>query len=90
VITQSPVEEKIYGNYNTFSRIMNLIMQNCWLGREGYENGRGLFYSSCNFLLLQRFQMANLRDGIDGLMAGTSAISVLALVFTFLSGNIIF
>lgn len=34
---------------------------------------------------------ANLTDGIDGLAAGTSAISVTALgVFTFVSGNIIF
>ncbi|MEQ3661400.1 MAG: phospho-N-acetylmuramoyl-pentapeptide-transferase [Flavobacterium sp.] len=34
---------------------------------------------------------ANLTDGIDGLAAGTSAISVLALgVFAFVSGNIIF
>ena len=33
---------------------------------------------------------ANLTDGIDGLAAGTSAISVLALgIFTFVSGNII-
>jgi len=34
---------------------------------------------------------ANLTDGIDGLAAGTSAISVFALgIFTFVSGNIIF
>jgi phospho-N-acetylmuramoyl-pentapeptide-transferase len=34
---------------------------------------------------------ANLTDGIDGLAAGTSAISVLVLgIFTFVSGNIIF
>lgn len=34
---------------------------------------------------------ANLTDGIDGLAAGTSAISVLTLgIFTFVSGNIIF
>jgi phospho-N-acetylmuramoyl-pentapeptide-transferase len=34
---------------------------------------------------------ANLTDGIDGLAAGTSAISVLTLgLFTFVSGNIIF
>ena len=34
---------------------------------------------------------ANLTDGIDGLAAGTSAISVLTLgILTFLSGNIIF
>ena len=33
---------------------------------------------------------ANLTDGIDGLAAGTSAISVLAIgIFTFISGNII-
>jgi phospho-N-acetylmuramoyl-pentapeptide-transferase len=33
---------------------------------------------------------ANLTDGIDGLAAGTSAISVLAIgIFTFVSGNII-
>jgi hypothetical protein len=25
------------------------------------------FYSSCDFLLSQRYQMANLTDGIDGL-----------------------
>ena len=34
---------------------------------------------------------ANLTDGLDGLAAGTSAISVLTLgLFTFVSGNIIF
>lgn len=34
---------------------------------------------------------ANLTDGIDGLAAGTSAISVVTIgIFTFLSGNIIF
>lgn len=34
---------------------------------------------------------ANLTDGVDGLAAGTSAISVLTLgIFTFVSGNIIF
>jgi phospho-N-acetylmuramoyl-pentapeptide-transferase len=33
---------------------------------------------------------ANLTDGIDGLAAGTSAISVLALGFYCRSGNIIF
>lgn len=34
---------------------------------------------------------ANLTDGIDGLAAGTSAISVVALgIFTFVSGNVIF
>ena len=33
----------------------------------------------------------NLTDGLDGLAAGTSAVSVLALgIFTFVSGNIIF
>jgi hypothetical protein len=45
---------------------------------EGYENGRGLFYSSCN-LLLQRYQMAQFNRWNRRLAAGTSAISVLAL-----------
>jgi phospho-N-acetylmuramoyl-pentapeptide-transferase len=61
---------------------MNLIMQSCWFD-EGYENGRGLFYSSRNFIITAVSNGANLTDGIDGLAAGTSAISVLALGFYF-------
>jgi UDP-N-acetylmuramyl pentapeptide phosphotransferase/UDP-N-acetylglucosamine-1-phosphate transferase len=46
---------------------------------EGYENGVACFIPVV-FLLSQRSNGANLTDGIDGL-AGTSAISVLALGF---------
>lgn len=43
------------------------------------------------FIITAASNGANLTDGIDGLAAGTSAISVLTLgIFTFVSGNIIF
>ena len=43
------------------------------------------------FIVTAVSNAANLTDGIDGLAAGTSAISVVTLgIFTFLSGNIIF
>ena len=42
------------------------------------------------FIITSVSNGANLTDGIDGLAAGTSAISVLALgIFTFVSGNLI-
>jgi phospho-N-acetylmuramoyl-pentapeptide-transferase len=48
-----------------------------------------IFYPGSYFIITA--VRANLTDGIDGLAAGTSAISVLALgIFTFVSGNIIF
>jgi phospho-N-acetylmuramoyl-pentapeptide-transferase len=49
-----------------------------WTG-EGMKNGLGWFYSSCYFYYHSSSNGANLTDGIDGLAAGTSAISVLAL-----------
>ncbi|MFN3941069.1 MAG: phospho-N-acetylmuramoyl-pentapeptide-transferase [Flavobacterium sp.] len=43
------------------------------------------------FIVTAVSNAANLTDGIDGLAAGTSAISVVTLgIFTFVSGNIIF
>lgn len=43
------------------------------------------------FIVTAVSNAANLTDGIDGLAAGTSAISVVTLgIFTFLTGNIIF
>lgn len=62
-----------------------------WTG-EGYENWAWLiFIPMVIFIITAVSNGANLTDGIDGLAAGTSAISVLALgVFTFVSGNIIF
>ena len=62
-----------------------------WAG-EGYENWAWLvFIPIVIFIITAVSNGANLTDGIDGLAAGTSAISVLALgIFTFVSGNIIF
>jgi phospho-N-acetylmuramoyl-pentapeptide-transferase len=62
-----------------------------WTG-EGYENWAWLiFIPMVIFIITAVSNGANLTDGIDGLAAGTSAVSVLALgIFTFVSGNIIF
>lgn len=62
-----------------------------WTG-DGYEDYAWLiFIPIVIFIITAVSNGANLTDGIDGLAAGTSAISVLALgIFTFVSGNIIF
>ena len=62
-----------------------------WTG-EGYENWAWLiFIPMVIFIITAVSNGANLTDGIDGLAAGTSAVSVIALgIFTFVSGNIIF
>lgn len=62
-----------------------------WAG-EGYENWAWIvFIPIVIFIITAVSNGANLTDGIDGLAAGTSAISVVALgLFTFVSGNIIF
>ncbi|MCO6175283.1 phospho-N-acetylmuramoyl-pentapeptide-transferase [Flavobacterium sp. NRK F10] len=59
---------------------------------DGYEKWAWLiFIPVVIFIITAVSNGANLTDGIDGLAAGTSAISVLTLgIFTFLSGNIIF
>lgn len=59
---------------------------------EGYENYAWLvFIPIVIFIITAVSNGANLTDGIDGLAAGTSAISVLSLgIFAFVSGNIIF
>ena len=61
-----------------------------WMG-DGYENYVWLIYiPMVIFIVTAVSNGANLTDGIDGLAAGTSAITVLALaVFTFISGNVI-
>ena len=61
-----------------------------WTG-DGYEKWAWLvFIPIVIFIITAVSNGANLTDGIDGLAAGTSAISVLALgIFTFISGNII-
>ena len=62
-----------------------------WTG-DGYQNWAWLiFIPIVIFIITAVSNGANLTDGIDGLAAGTSAISVIALgIFTFVSGNIIF
>ncbi|WP_333695253.1 phospho-N-acetylmuramoyl-pentapeptide-transferase [Flavobacterium sp.] len=59
---------------------------------EGYESWAWMiFIPIVIFIITAVSNGANLTDGIDGLAAGTSAISVLTLgIFTFVSGNIIF
>jgi phospho-N-acetylmuramoyl-pentapeptide-transferase len=58
---------------------------------DGYENWAWIiFIPVVIFIITAVSNGANLTDGIDGLAAGTSAISVIALgIFTFVSGNII-
>ena len=62
-----------------------------WTG-DGYQDYAWLiFIPMVIFIIVAVSNGANLTDGIDGLAAGTSAISVVALgVFTFVSGNFIF
>ncbi len=62
-----------------------------WMG-DGYKKWAWLiFIPMVIFIITAVSNGANLTDGIDGLAAGTSAVSVLALgIFTFVSGNIIF
>lgn len=62
-----------------------------WMG-EGYENYVWLiFIPIVIFIVTAVSNGANLTDGIDGLAAGTSAITVVALgIFAFVSGNFIF
>jgi phospho-N-acetylmuramoyl-pentapeptide-transferase len=59
---------------------------------DGYENYAWLIFIPMVIIVITAVSNgANLTDGIDGLAAGTSAISVLTLgLFTFVSGNIIF
>lgn len=59
---------------------------------DGYKNWAWLiFIPMVIFIITAVSNGANLTDGIDGLAAGTSAVSVLTLgIFAFVSGNIIF
>ena len=62
-----------------------------FLGDGFQEYAWLIFIPIVIFIITAVSNGANLTDGIDGLAAGTSAISVLTLgIFTFVSGNIIF
>jgi phospho-N-acetylmuramoyl-pentapeptide-transferase len=91
-ISQAPTESKstvttipfMKNNELDYAKIIE------WTG-DGYENWAWLvFIPIVIFIITAVSNGANLTDGIDGLAAGTSAISVLALgIFTFVSGNLI-
>jgi phospho-N-acetylmuramoyl-pentapeptide-transferase len=93
VITQTPVEVKSTATTIPFFKNNEFDYAEvlAWTG-EGYQKWAWLiFIPVVIFIITAVSNGANLTDGIDGLAAGTSAVSVLALgIFTFLSGNIIF
>lgn len=93
VIYPSPAEEKSTVTTIPFFKNNELDYAEllAWTG-EGYRDWAWLiFIPIVIFIITAVSNGANLTDGIDGLAAGTSAISVLALgIFTFVSGNIIF
>ncbi|NHM05754.1 phospho-N-acetylmuramoyl-pentapeptide-transferase [Flavobacterium sp. CYK-4] len=93
VISQVPLEEKSTATTIPFVKNNELDYAELlsWMG-DGYENWAWIvFIPIVIFIITAVSNGANLTDGIDGLAAGTSAVSVLALgIFTFVSGNIIF
>jgi phospho-N-acetylmuramoyl-pentapeptide-transferase len=93
VISAMPMEEKSTATTIPFFKNNEFDYAEllAWTG-EGYEKWAWLvFIPIVIFIITAVSNGANLTDGIDGLAAGTSAISVLALgIFTFVSGNIIF
>lgn len=93
VISQTPLEEKSTATTIPFFKNNEFDYAELlsWMG-DGYENWAWIvFIPIVIFIITAVSNGANLTDGIDGLAAGTSAISVIALgIFTFVSGNIIF
>ena len=93
MISQEPVEVKSTATTIPFfkNNEFDYAKVLAWTG-EGYQDWAWLiFIPVVIFIITAVSNGANLTDGIDGLAAGTSAISVLALgIFTFVSGNIIF
>jgi len=93
VISPAPIEEKSTATTIPFFKNNEFDYAELlsWTG-EGYEKWAWIiFIPVVIFIITAVSNGANLTDGIDGLAAGTSAISVLALaIFTFVSGNIIF
>jgi phospho-N-acetylmuramoyl-pentapeptide-transferase len=92
-IRPTPIEEKSTATTIPFVKNNELDYAEllAWTG-EGYEKWAWLvFIPIVIFIITAVSNGANLTDGIDGLAAGTSAISVIALgIFAFVSGNIIF
>jgi phospho-N-acetylmuramoyl-pentapeptide-transferase len=92
LVSETPVETKSTTTTIPFTKNNELDYAKIieWTG-EGYENWAWLvFIPIVIFIITAVSNGANLTDGIDGLAAGTSAISVLALgIFAFVSGNVI-
>ncbi|NBU80105.1 MAG: phospho-N-acetylmuramoyl-pentapeptide-transferase [Flavobacteriaceae bacterium] len=92
IVSQAPSETKSTVTTIPFTKNNQLDYAKIieWTG-EGYENWAWLvFIPIVIFIITAVSNGANLTDGIDGLAAGTSAISVLALgIFAFVSGNVI-
>ncbi|AWA28844.1 phospho-N-acetylmuramoyl-pentapeptide-transferase [Flavobacterium magnum] len=93
VVSSLPIEEKSTATTIPFFKNNEFDYAEilAWTG-EGYKEWAWLiFIPIVIFIITAVSNGANLTDGIDGLAAGTSAISVIALgIFTFVSGNIIF
>jgi len=92
-IRQMPIEEKSTATTIPFVKDNELdyakLLQ--WTGGDYRDYAWLVFIPIVIFIITAVSNGANLTDGIDGLAAGTSAISVVALgIFTFVSGNIIF
>jgi len=91
-VSQTPVETKSTVTTIPFTKNNELDYAKIieWTG-DDYQNWAWLvFIPIVIFIITAVSNGANLTDGIDGLAAGTSAISVLALgIFTFVSGNVI-
>jgi phospho-N-acetylmuramoyl-pentapeptide-transferase len=92
-ISETPLEEKSTATTIPFFKNNEFDYAEllAWTG-EGYQKWAWLvFIPIVIFIITAVSNGANLTDGIDGLAAGTSAVSVFALgIFTFVSGNIIF
>jgi len=93
VFSQAPIDEKSTATTIPFLKNNEFDYASVlkWIG-DDYENWAWIiFIPIVIFIITAVSNGANLTDGIDGLAAGTSAISVIALgIFTFVSGNIIF
>lgn len=92
-ITQAGVEEKSTATTIPFFKNNEFDYAELlsWAGDDYRDYAWLIFIPIVIFIITAVSNGANLTDGIDGLAAGTSAISVFALgIFAFVSGNIIF
>jgi phospho-N-acetylmuramoyl-pentapeptide-transferase len=91
-VSQTPVETKSTVTTIPFTKNNELDYAKIieWTGDDYQKWAWLVFIPIVIFIITAVSNGANLTDGIDGLAAGTSAISVLALgIFTFVSGNVI-